>query len=127
MFIYFFVFEFIGQILIVKVQCLDIGVCEFYLKFESVNLGGLIKDCIGLLMIEVVEQWGDLKLGVILVEGIVGNIGLGLVLVVQQKGYKFILVVFDKMSCEKIFNLKVMGVEVCLICLDVVKGYFEYY
>jgi cystathionine beta-synthase len=47
--------------------------------------------------------------------------------VAQQKGYKLILVVPDKMSREKIFNLKAMGAEVRLTRSDVAKGHPEYY
>jgi cystathionine beta-synthase len=47
--------------------------------------------------------------------------------VAQQKGYRLILVVPDKMSREKIFNLKAMGAEVVLTRSDVGKGHPEYY
>ncbi|KAG1386089.1 hypothetical protein G6F59_017032 [Rhizopus arrhizus] len=78
-------------------------------------------------MIEAAEQRGDLKPGATLVEGTAGNTGLGLALVAQKKGYKLILVVPDKMSREKIFNLKAMGAEVRLTRSDVAKGHPEYY
>ena len=60
-------------------------------------------------------------------EGTAGNTGIGLALVAQQKGYKLVLVVPDKMSREKIFNLKAMGAEVVLTRSDVAKGHPEYY
>ncbi|WP_102946511.1 pyridoxal-phosphate dependent enzyme [Stenotrophomonas sp. VV52] len=121
------VLELIGKTPIVKAQRLDTGVCELYLKLESANPGGSIKDRIGLSMIEAAEKRGDLKPGATLVEGTAGNTGLGLALVAQQKGYKLILVVPDKMSREKIFNLKAMGAEVRLTRSDVAKGHPEYY
>ncbi len=121
------VLELIGRTPIVKAQRLDTGVCELYLKLESANPGGSIKDRIGLSMIEAAEKRGDLKPGATLVEGTAGNTGLGLALVAQQKGYKLILVVPDKMSREKIFNLKAMGAEVVLTRSDVAKGHPEYY
>lgn len=121
------VLELIGHTPIVKAQCLDTGVCEVYLKLESANPGGSIKDRIGLSMIEAAEKRGDLKPGATLVEGTAGNTGLGLALVAQQKGYKLILVVPDKMSREKIFNLKAMGAQVVLTRSDVAKGHPEYY
>ena len=62
------VLELIGQTPIVKAQRLDTGVCELYLKLESANPGGSIKDRIGLSMIEAAEQRGDLKPGATLVE-----------------------------------------------------------
>ncbi len=78
-------------------------------------------------MIEAAEQRGDIKPGATLVEGTAGNTGIGLALVAQQKGYKLILVVPDKMSREKIFNLKAMGAEVVLTRSDVAKGHPDYY
>jgi cystathionine beta-synthase len=121
------VLELIGKTPMVKVQKLDTGVCELYLKLESANPGGSIKDRIGLSMIEAAERDGKIKPGATLVEGTAGNTGIGLALVAQQKGYKLILVVPDKMSREKIFNLKAMGAEVVLTRSDVAKGHPQYY
>jgi len=123
----FSVLELIGNTPIVKAQHLDTGLCELYLKLESHNPGGSIKDRIALAMIEAAEKRGDIAPGATLVEGTAGNTGLGLALVAQQKGYKLILVVPDKMSREKIFNLKAMGAEVVLTRTDVGKGHPEYY
>jgi len=121
------VLQLIGNTPMVKAQRLDTGVCELYFKLENTNPGGSIKDRIGLSMITAAEQRGELKPGGTIVEGTAGNTGLGLALVAQQKGYKLILVVPDKMSREKIFNLKAMGAEVVLTRSDVAKGHPEYY
>jgi len=121
------VLELIGETPIVKAQRLDTGVCELYLKLECMNPGGSIKDRIGLKMIEAAEKSGKIKPGDTLVEGTAGNTGIGLALVAQQKGYKLILVVPDKMSREKIFNLRAMGAEVVLTRSDVAKGHPQYY
>ncbi|AKK68991.1 pyridoxal-phosphate dependent enzyme [Xanthomonas translucens] len=121
------VLDLIGDTPIVKASKLDTGVCELYLKLESANPGGSIKDRIGLSMIEAAERRGELKPGAVLIEGTAGNTGIGLALVAQQKGYKLILVVPDKMSREKIFNLKAMGADVVLTRSDVAKGHPEYY
>jgi len=117
----------IGQTPIVKAQRLDTGPCELFLKLECMNPGGSIKDRIGLSMIEAAEQAGKIKPGDTLVEGTAGNTGIGLALVAQQKGYKLLLVVPDKMSREKIFNLRAMGAEVVLTRSDVAKGHPDYY
>ncbi|MBD9479339.1 pyridoxal-phosphate dependent enzyme [Pseudoxanthomonas sp. PXM02] len=121
------VLELIGATPIVQANRLDTGLCTLYLKLESANPGGSIKDRIGMSMIEAAEKRGDLKPGATLVEGTAGNTGIGLALVAQQKGYKLMLVVPDKMSREKIFNLKAMGAEVILTRSDVAKGHPEYY
>ena len=121
------VLELIGNTPIVKVRNLDTGPCELFLKLESANPGGSVKDRIGMSMIDAAERAGKIKPGDTLVEGTAGNTGIGLALVAQQKGYKLILVVPDKMSREKIFNLKAMGAEVVLTRSDVAKGHPQYY
>jgi cystathionine beta-synthase len=121
------VLELIGRTPMVQAQRLDAGRCDLFLKLESANPGGSIKDRIGLSMIEAAERAGRIRPGDTLVEGTAGNTGIGLALVAQQKGYKLILVVPDKMSREKIFNLKAMGAEVVLTRSDVAKGHTDYY
>ena len=121
------VLELVGRTPIVRTRRLDTGPCTLYLKLESQNPGGSIKDRIGLSMIEAAERRGDIQPGDTLVEGTAGNTGIGLALVAQQKGYRLILVVPDKMSREKIFNLKAMGAEVVLTRSDVAKGHPDYY
>ncbi|MCP1373412.1 pyridoxal-phosphate dependent enzyme [Dyella lutea] len=121
------VLDLIGHTPMVRANHLETGSCELFLKLESANPGGSIKDRIGLSMIEAAEKAGKIRPGATLVEGTAGNTGIGLALVAQQKGYKLILVVPDKMSREKIFNLKAMGAEVVLTRSDVAKGHPEYY
>jgi cystathionine beta-synthase len=121
------VLDLIGRTPIVEARRLDAGPCRLFFKLESQNPGGSIKDRIGLAMIEAAEKRGDIKSGDTLVEGTAGNTGIGLALVAQQKGYKLILVVPDKMSREKIFNLKAMGANVVLTRSDVAKGHPDYY
>ena len=121
------VLDLIGDTPIVRARRLDVGPCELFLKLESHNPGGSIKDRIGLSMIESAERAGKIKPGDTLVEGTAGNTGIGLALVAQQKGYRLLLVVPDKMSREKIFNLKAMGAEVVLTRSDVAKGHPQYY
>ena len=106
---------------------IDTGPCRLFLKLELMNPGGSIKDRIGISMIEQAEKRGDIKPGDTLVEATAGNTGLGLALVAAQKGYKLILVLPDKMSQEKIFNLRAMGAEVVLTRSDVGRGHPEYY
>lgn len=121
------VLDLIGNTPLVKVSRLDTGCCQLYLKLESQNPGGSIKDRIALHMIDQAEKSGRLKPGGILVEATAGNTGIGLALVAGMKGYSLVLVIPDKMSQEKIYHLKALGVEVVLTRSDVVKGHPEYY
>ena len=121
------VLEMVGKTPMLEVKNIDTGVCQLFLKLELANPGGSIKDRIGISMIEEAEKRGDIRPGDTLVEATAGNTGLGLALVAAQKGYKLILVLPDKMSQEKIFNLRAMGAEVLLTRSDVGKGHPEYY
>ena len=117
----------IGRTPMLELHCFDTGPCRLFLKLELMNPGGSIKDRIGVSMIEEAEKRGDIRPGDTLVEATAGNTGLGLALVAAQKGYHLILVLPDKMSQEKIFNLRAMGAEVVLTRSDVAKGHPEYY
>ncbi|MCM2332934.1 MAG: cystathionine beta-synthase [Anaeromyxobacteraceae bacterium] len=120
--------ELIGSTPLVRVKRLDTGPCELFLKLESQNPGGSIKDRIGRSMIDAAERDGLLG-GERrhLVEATAGNTGLGLALVAAQKGYRLTLVIPDKMSQEKIFHLKALGATVVMTRSDVEKGHPAYY
>ena len=117
----------IGNTPLVRIHAIDTGPCELYVKLESQNPGGSIKDRMALVMIEAAEKDGRLKPGGTIVEATAGNTGLGLALVAALKGYKLILVIPDKMSQEKIFHLRAMGAQVVLTRSDVGHGHPEYY
>ncbi len=121
------ILDLIGNTPMIKVNHIDTGVCNLFLKLESANPGGSIKDRIGLSMINEAEKSGLIRPGSILIEATAGNTGLGLALVAAAKGYKLILIIPDKMSREKILHLKAMGVEVIITRTDVNKGHPEYY
>jgi cystathionine beta-synthase len=121
------VLDLIGNTPLIEVTRMNTGPCRLFLKMESQNPGGSIKDRIGRSMIEAAERDGKLKPGGTIIEATAGNTGLGLALVAALKGYKLILIVPDKMSREKIFHLKAMGAEVMLTRSDVGKGHPEYY
>jgi cystathionine beta-synthase len=121
------VLEMIGRTPMLELGQLDTGPCRVFLKLELQNPAGSIKDRIGLSMIEEAERRGALTPGGTIIEATAGNTGLGLALVALQKGYRVVLVLPDKMSQEKIFNLRAMGAEVILTRSDVEKGHPEYY
>lgn len=117
----------IGHTPLVEVTRLDTGLCQLFLKLESQNPGGSIKDRVGLSMIEAAERDGRLAPGATIVEATAGNTGLGLALVAQAKGYRLVLVVPDKMAAEKVLQLKALGATVHVTRSDVGKGHPDYY
>ena len=121
------ILDLIGNTPLVEAACFDTGPCRLFLKLESQNPGGSIKDRIALSMIRAAEEAGELEPGGTIVEATAGNTGLGLALIGVLRGYRCILVVPDKMSQEKIFHLKALGADVRLTRSDVNKGHPDYY
>jgi len=121
------VLSLIGNTPLVEITRLDTGRCRLFVKLESQNPGGSIKDRIALSMIAAAEEDGRLKAGGTVVEATAGNTGLGLALVARAKGYRVLLVIPDKMSAEKVLHLKALGAEIRMTRSDVTKGHPEYY
>jgi cystathionine beta-synthase len=119
--------DLIGRTPMVELTGFDTGPCRLFVKLESANPGGSIKDRIARSMIDAAEADGRLKPGGTIVEATAGNTGLGLAQVGIVKGYRLLLVVPDKMAREKIQHLRAMGVDVRITRSDVGKGHAEYY
>jgi cystathionine beta-synthase len=83
-------------------------------KVEYLNPGGSVKDRIAVKMIDAAEQSGELKPGGTIVEPTSGNTGVGLALVAQRRGYRYVFVCPDKVSGDKIGVLRAYGAEVVL-------------
>ncbi len=83
-------------------------------KLEFMNPGGSVKDRIGVAMIEVAEREGRIKPGGTIVEATSGNTGMGLAIAAAVKGYKAVFVMPDKMSDEKVRQLRAFGAKVII-------------
>jgi cystathionine beta-synthase len=119
--------ELIGATPMLELTGFETGPCRLFVKLESANPGGSIKDRVARSMIEAAEADGSLKPRGTIVEATAGNTGLGLAQVGVLKGYRILLVVPDKMSREKIQHLRALGVDVRITRSDVGKGHPEYY
>jgi len=121
------ILDLIGQTPLVEVTRIDCAPCRLFLKLESANPSGSLKDRPARTMIEAAEADGKLRAGGTIVEATAGNTGLGLALVGARKGYRTLLVVPDKMAREKVLHAKAMGAEVITTRSDVGKGHPDYY
>jgi cystathionine beta-synthase len=117
----------IGNTPMIPVTAFDTGRCELFLKLESQNPGGSIKDRMAVAMVEAGERDGKLKPGGTMVEATAGNTGIGLALVAAIKGYQLILVIPDKMSSEKISHARALGADIRLTRSDASPGDPDYY
>src|SRR3989344_403451 len=111
--IYASILDTIGNTPIVRLNRVSKGLkCELAAKIERFNPGGSVKDRIGIEMIEDAEKKGFLQKGNTIVEPTSGNTGVGLAIAAAIKGYKCVFVMPDKMSVEKIHNLRAFGAKV---------------
>ena len=107
--------ELIGNTPIIKLNTIaGPDDAEIYLKLESFNPGGSVKDRIGYAMLVEAEKQGKLKPGDTLVEPTSGNTGIGLAMMAAAKGYKVVLCMPETMSIERRNLLKAYGAELVL-------------
>ncbi|OGW50310.1 MAG: cysteine synthase A [Nitrospirae bacterium RBG_19FT_COMBO_42_15] len=134
------VVELIGNTPLVKInRILEESSAEIYVKLESFNPAGSVKDRIALNMIEDAEAKGKLKKGDTIIEPTSGNTGIGLALVCAVKGYRLILVMSESMSFERRNLLASYGAELVLTpakdgmqgaidkANEILKGHPEYF
>ncbi len=105
--------ELIGNTPILKLNNLNIKPdVNVFVKLETNNPGGSVKDRIGIYMIEQAEKEGKLKKGYTIVEATAGNTGIGVALAAINKGYNVIFVVPEKFSVEKQTLMRALGAKI---------------
>lgn len=90
------------------------GMANVYVKVESFNPGGSVKDRIALGMILAAEEQGILQPGGTIVEPTSGNTGIGLAMIAAARGYRLIVVMPETMSVERRMLMGAYGAEFVL-------------
>jgi cysteine synthase A len=89
--------------------------CNIYGKAEFMNPGGSVKDRTALGIIQAAVAAGDLRPGGVVVEGTVGNTGIGLTIVANAMGFETVVVMPQGASKEKIDQVEMLGAELILV------------
>ncbi len=104
--------HFIGQTPLLKLENDESDCADVFVKLEFFNAGGSHKARIAKEMVKDAENSGRLRKGMTLIEPTGGNTGIGIAMMAAIHGYKFIAVVPDDYSRERIALLKLYNVRV---------------
>ena len=108
------ILETIGRTPVVRVDKLAPPGVNLYVKLESFNPMGSVKDRLALGVIEEAERQGRLKPSQTVIEATSGNTGIGLAMVCAQKGYPLVIVMAENFSVERRRLMRFLGARVVL-------------
>jgi len=108
------ILETIGDTPLVRLNKLAPPGLNVWVKVESFNPMGSVKDRMALGMIEAAERSGALKPGQTVIEATSGNTGIGLAMVCAQKGYPLVVTMAESFSIERRKLLRFLGARVVL-------------
>jgi len=104
----------VGRTPVVRVRRLGPKDVELYVKVESMNPMGSVKDRLAVGIIDAAEKSGALKPGQTVIEATSGNTGIGLAMVCARRGYPLVVVMAENFSIERRKIMRFMGAKVVL-------------
>lgn len=104
----------IGRTPVVRLQRLAPAHATVYVKVESFNPGGSVKDRLALGIVLDAEARGLLKPGDTVIEATSGNTGVALAMVCAARGYRFVAVMSETFSIERRKLMRAYGAKVIL-------------
>ena len=104
----------IGNTPIVRLTRLAPAGVNVFVKLESFNPMGSVKDRMARAVIERAEASGELRPGQTVIEATSGNTGIGLAMVCAQKGYPLVVTMAENFSVERRKLLRFLGAKVVL-------------
>ena len=108
------ILEVVGRTPVVRIGKLAPPGVNLYVKIESFNPMGSVKDRLALGVIEDAERRGVLSPGQTVIEATSGNTGIGLAMVCAQKGYPLVVTMSENFSVERRKMMRFLGAKVVL-------------
>jgi len=108
------ILETVGNTPIVKLNKIGPKDVNIYVKIESFNPMGSVKDRLARNVIEQAELDGTLKPGQTVIEATSGNTGIGLAMVCAQKDYPLVVTMAESFSVERRRMMRFLGAKVIL-------------
>ena len=108
------ILETIGNTPIVKLNKIGPKDVNVFVKIESFNPMGSVKDRLALGVITEAEESGALKPGQTVIEATSGNTGIGLAMVCAQKDYPLVVTMAESFSLERRKMMRFLGAKVVL-------------
>jgi cysteine synthase len=102
----------VGRTPLIELGRLDTAGARIFVKIESRNPCGSVKDRVGVALVEDAERRGVLTPGATLVEPTSGNTGIALAFVAAAKGYRLKLTMPEHISKERVAFLRMLGAEI---------------
>jgi cysteine synthase A len=104
----------VGDTPVIRLNRLAPAHCNVFVKAESFNPMGSVKDRLALGVIEDAEKSGALQPGQTVIEVTSGNTGIGLAMVCAVKGYPLVVVMGENFSIERRKLMRFLGAKVVL-------------
>ena len=108
------ILETVGRTPVVRLNNIAPDGINLYVKIESFNPMGSVKDRLARGVIEDAEKSGALKPGQTVIEATSGNTGIGLAMVCAQKGYPLVVTMAESFSIERRKMMRFLGAKVVL-------------
>ena len=108
------ILETVGKTPVVKLNKIAPEGVNVFVKIESFNPMGSVKDRLALGVIEDAEKSGALQPGQTVIEATSGNTGIGLAMVCAQKGYPLVVTMAESFSIERRKMMRFLGAKVVL-------------
>ncbi|HMS17821.1 MAG TPA: pyridoxal-phosphate dependent enzyme, partial [Planctomycetota bacterium] len=112
--IYDNILDTIGNTPVIRVNRLAPAGIDLFVKTESRNPMGSVKDRLAIALIQEAERSGSLRPGQTVIEATSGNTGIALAMVCAARGYPFVATMVETFSVERRKIMRALGARVIL-------------